>query len=273
MERQKKKLEFDAIQEPRVTRCRMLRMYPTPRQHAWLMRWFRDTRTTYNLAMGRILERKLHHLQPEQLHLGELEKELQSKLVTANGVKEHLASRHHKLLRTPKVLRQQAVKATLAVLKAHHTRMTKQEKLHKQYPNARAFTLPLKFNPGLKSKQIKFASDSFSVESRSLHVTSDDTISLFKNIKHQKDGKYLFRSIRTQKGMLKLSTAQDFKVHYRHGKIYLILPERQCHSASACIDWWRGYCGYRSRCPHRLHGLLTRRLHSGAGYQHTRCTG
>jgi transposase len=229
-ERERKKAELDAVMEPRVTRCHMLRMYPTPRQHAWLMRWFKDTRTTYNLAMGRVVERKLHTLRPDQLKLGTLEKEFQSSLVTVNGIKGNLAPRHHKLLRTPKVLRQQAVKAVIAVLKAHHTRVLKQVKLHKQYPDALAFQGPIKFNPGLKSKKIKFAHDSFCVEAKSLTVTSDSTVSLYRNKKPYNGGDYLFRSIRTQKGLLKLpaaATAQDFKVHYRHGKLYFILPERQ----------------------------------------------
>jgi len=223
-------MEFDAATEPRVTRCHMLRMYPTPRQHAWLMRWFKDTRTTYNLAMGRVLERKLHKLHPSELKLSELEKEFQRDLVSKKGVNDHLAPRHHTLLRTPKVPRQQAVKSVLAVLKGHHTRVLKQEKLHKLYPNARAFKGEIKFNPGLKSKKIKFAHDSFCVESVSLNVTADDTVSFYKNHKVHKSGDYLFRSIRTQKGMRKLpaaATEQDFKVHYRHGKLYLILPERQ----------------------------------------------
>ena len=66
-DRERKKVEFDAVMEDRVTRCHLMRMYPTPRQHAWLMRLFKDTRTTYNLAMGRVLERKLHTLHPSEL--------------------------------------------------------------------------------------------------------------------------------------------------------------------------------------------------------------
>jgi hypothetical protein len=193
------------------------------------LRWFKDTRTTYNLAMGQVLERRLHTLHPEELKLGEFEKELQSNIVTEKGIKEHLARRHHKLIRTPKVLRQQAVKSVLAVLKGHHTRVLKQEKLHKLYPDARAFKAKIKFNPGLKSKRM-LDHDSFCVEASSLKVTADDTVCLYRNTKTHTGGDYIFRSIRTQQGLLKLpaaATSQDFKVHYRHGKMYLILPERQ----------------------------------------------
>jgi hypothetical protein len=135
-------------------------------------------------------------------------------------------------LRTLKVWRQQAanVKAVLTALKAHHTRVLKQAKLHKQYPNDQAFQGPINFNPGLQSKKIKFAHDDFCVEAKSLTVTTDSTVSMYRNTKPHNGGHYLFRSIRTQKGLLRLlavATAQDFKVHYRHGKPYFILPERQ----------------------------------------------
>jgi transposase len=236
-ERANTKAEFDANMKPRVTRCHMLRMHPTPRQHAWLMRWFKDTRTTYNLAMGRVLDRKLHTLPPAAVKLGELEKELQTTLVSAKGVKEHLTPRHSRLLRTPKVLRQQAIKSVIAVLKGHHTRVLKQEKLHQLYPDARAFQTAIKFNPGLKSKKMR-DHDSFCVEACSLKIIKDDAVSLYKLAKSHKGGDYLFRSIRTQKGLVKLSaaaTAQDFKVHYRHGKLYLILPERQLPKVRARV--------------------------------------
>jgi transposase len=225
-----KKKEFDAALQRRVTRCRMLRMYPTPQQHAWLMRWFKDTRTTYNLAMRRVLERKLHKVQPSELKLGELEAELQKKIVSANGIKQHLSPRFHQLLlRTPKVLRQQAVKSVISVLKAHQTRTSKNDKLRAMYPNAKAFKHAVKFNPGLKDRTMK-THDSFCVEAMSLKVLTDNSISLYKNYKAHTTGNYVFRSIRMQKGLLQLppaAIAQDFKVHYRHGKLYLILPERQ----------------------------------------------
>jgi hypothetical protein len=78
-------------------------MFPTPRQHAWLMRWFQDTQTTYNLALRHVLEKKLHKLEPGELHLGTLERTLQSTLVTTKKGVEILPKRHHKILRTPKV--------------------------------------------------------------------------------------------------------------------------------------------------------------------------
>ena len=86
--------------------------------------------------------------------------------------------------------RQQAVKSVIAVLKGHHTRVLKQEKLKQLYPDALAFKRALKFNPGLKSKKIRFDHDSFCVENKSLEVTADDTVRrlrarkrLFRNMK------------------------------------------------------------------------------------------
>ena len=91
-QRQAKKEELDNQIIPNVMRCKLVRMFPTPRQHAWLMRWMNDTRTTYNLAMDRVLKRKLHML--DKLDTAALEKELQSTLVAKAGLSQ-LAPRHH----------------------------------------------------------------------------------------------------------------------------------------------------------------------------------
>jgi hypothetical protein len=58
--RKEKKVLFDANMTPRVTRCNTVRILPTPVQHAWLMRWFKDGRQTYNLAMAHVLKERLH---------------------------------------------------------------------------------------------------------------------------------------------------------------------------------------------------------------------
>ncbi len=51
------------------------------------------------------------------MNLGALESTLVKDLVSAEGVETTLHRRHHKLLRTPKVIRQQAVKSVISVLK------------------------------------------------------------------------------------------------------------------------------------------------------------
>ena len=115
------------------------------------------------------------------------------------------------------------------MLKGHHTRVVKQQKLHKLYPNALAFKKKIKFLPHFKTKKLQ-GHDSFYVEAHSVHVCTDSSISLYTNYKPPNGGDYIFRSIRMQKGMLKLrdvAKEQDCKVHYRYGKFYLVLSERQ----------------------------------------------
>lgn len=228
-ERAQKKQELDAQLQDRVTRLRKVRLFPTPRQHSWLLRWFKDARATYNLAMGRVLQHRIHTLHPTKVNLASLEKEFQMNLVTKIGVKQSLHPKHHKLLRTPKVLRQQAVKSAISVLKAHHTRVKKFEKFAEKHPLSRAAKRgPPPFRPGLKSRRLG-AHDSFSCESVSLRVTADDAVSLYKNFMDKRKN-YVFRHLRTHAGLHSLptsATAQDFKVHFRHGKFFLLLPERR----------------------------------------------
>jgi hypothetical protein len=71
----------------------------------------------------------------------------------------------------------------------------------------------------------------------SLQVTGDASIILLKNYKRtdkqdqnqDQNQDHLFRCIKMQTGMLNLpesATAQDFKVHYRQGKLYLLLSPK-----------------------------------------------
>lgn len=178
-----------------------------------------DTRTTYNLAMDRVLKRKLHML--DKLDTAALEKELQSTLVAKAGVSQ-LPKKHHKLLRTPKVLRQQAVKSVLAVLKAHHTRQQKKNKLASKFPNAVAFKRKTVFRPGLKSKRM--TTDSFYVEAVSVKIIDSSTIAMFTRTKSYKSPEILFDSLRVARTV---PITCDLKVHLRFGKFYLIVPERR----------------------------------------------
>jgi hypothetical protein len=66
-----------------------------------------DARTTYNLAMVHLLQKKVHKQPPAELNMKAIEAELQKTFVTTEGVLA-LHQRYHKLLRTPKVPRQQS---------------------------------------------------------------------------------------------------------------------------------------------------------------------
>ena len=223
-DRARKKSELDANLVPRVTRCRLIKLEPSSRQVAWLFRWFKDTRKTYNLAMAHLLEKKIH-LQPAGgVNLGLLEAQLQKMFVSKAGVLE-LTRRHHRLLRTPKVPRQQAVKSVIAVFKAHFTRENKRLAMQARYPHAAAFRRAPRFCPGLKARRM-CASDSISIEKVSIRLLDDNTVGLFQRMKF--GGRAVFSRLKTQAGMSALLPVQcDFKVHFRHGKFYLILPSRR----------------------------------------------
>jgi len=132
---------------------------------------------------------------------------------------------HHRLLRTPKVPRQQAVKSVIAVFKAHYTREKKRLILKAKYPHALAFRSRPRFCPGLKAKRM-YGSDSISIEKKSFRLLDDSTFGLYQRMKF--GGRAVFNQLKTQAGMNALMPVQcDFKVHFRHGKFYLILPFRR----------------------------------------------
>jgi hypothetical protein len=112
-----------------------------------------------------------HKKSAADLNMTTIESALQRMFVTKQGVLA-LHQRHHKLLRTPKVPRQQAVKAVLSVFKAHHTREKKRLMLNAKYPDALAFKSCPRFQPGFKTKKIK-TSDSISIEKISIKVVND----------------------------------------------------------------------------------------------------
>ena len=126
-------MQFDTTLQKRVTRCHVIKLMPSNSQRIWLLKMLKDTRTTYNLALGHLLKMNTHKKSAADLNMATIESELQKMFVTKQGVRA-LHKRHHKLLRTPKVPRQQAVKAVLAVFKAHHTREKKRLVLHAKYP-------------------------------------------------------------------------------------------------------------------------------------------
>jgi len=189
-----------------------------------LFRWFKDTRTTYNLAMAHLLDKKIHLKPAGVVSLGLVEAQLQKMFVAKAGVLA-LARRHHRLLRTPKVPRQQAVKSVIAVFKAHYTREKKRLAMQARYPHAIAFRSRPRFCPGLKAKRM-YGSDSISIEKKSFHLLDDSTFGLYQRMKF--GGRAVFNRLKTQAGMNALMPVQcDFKVHFRHGKFYLILPSRR----------------------------------------------
>lgn len=225
-----KKAEFDAAQVPMKQRMRLVRMFPTPRQHQYLMRWFRDTRKTYNRAMHYVIKHGLHKQhKSERDTLVNIQKTLQSRFVARNGVEDmSLSQRYRAILNTPKIPRQQAVKSVISVLKAHDTRVQKSELYQQENPTKKP--RPVNFNPGFKSRKMT-GHDSISLERNYLRIENDSTVCFYPRFKSHKDARKapgIFTNVKVQYGMSSLpKLEQDFKIHYRYGKFYLLLPERR----------------------------------------------
>jgi transposase len=223
----------------RVMRCQLLQFQPNPEQAHCMMIWFKDARRTYNQIMAYILEQKYHRNVP---NLKQLESTLRDRFVTAKEVIKR--PKDCVMLRTPKVIRQQAMKAVITVLKAHETRVEKNNALRLKFPDAIKFKAKIKFNPGFKRKG-NWNRDSISLELKSLRVESDGLFSLYRNLspalgeKQQSNvqegcqrvfrsaprfSKYPTRNIKLKSTVELASLDKDFKIHRRNGKWFLILP-------------------------------------------------
>ena len=80
------KLQFDATLQKRVTRCCLIKLMPSNIQRIWLLRMLKDTRTTYNLALGHLLKNNVHKKSAADLNMTLLESELQKMFATKQGV-------------------------------------------------------------------------------------------------------------------------------------------------------------------------------------------
>jgi hypothetical protein len=119
---------------PAVTRCRLIQFYPTPEQANCLQTWFRDARKTYNQVMSSIIEQGLHKDIPASL--AQVESILSKQFVGANGVSRRKNDFH--MLRTPKVVRQQAMKSAVSVLKAFNVHASTNKRRNKSSTRKRS---------------------------------------------------------------------------------------------------------------------------------------
>jgi transposase len=162
---------------------------------------------------------------------------LSKQFVGADGVSRRKNDFH--MLRTPKVVRQQAMKSALSVLKAQRTRINQQVAKRIKYPKAIAFKRALRFRPGFKCRK-GWHRDSISFELTNLRVDSKTTFTLFPNHRttvksehqahHQvkkgptRQNEYPTRGIKIKSTRALATLSKDFKVHLCNGKWFLILP-------------------------------------------------
>ena len=192
------KVQFDSELQPRVDRMTMIQLLPTPKQVAALKLWFKDARKTYNLATTHVLQEGWFR-EKCTVTFGEMEKVLNKTYVGKAGLETLGSSRHISLLRTPKVIRQQAVKSVIAHIKTFRTKVKKRQRLREKYPDAHRFRQRVKFVPGFKSRRMDH--DTVTIEAVSLKQNSTFSLCLYKKWKFpkqkQKDA-YVFRDLQTK---------------------------------------------------------------------------
>ena len=208
------------------TRCRLVAMFPSPIQSRVLHMWFRDARTTYNLALAEVLRLKLHlrlHMAAADVELRGLEKLLNAKFVPKKSL---LEGPFQRLLRTPKVIRQQAIKTLMASLKTQRTKI-KQWQFKAGKTGTTVPDKKLRFRPMFKTKKMT-TTDSIALEKISFRMEEGggscriygSNYAPFRSKMYPMRGLKLASSSQLQEhGMV-----QDFKIHYRHGKFHLIVP-------------------------------------------------
>jgi hypothetical protein len=217
-QRTQKKQQFNDEQVPSVQRMRCVPMKLRPQQHRALCLWFKDARWTYNCALGHVLQNKWHTT-TSTMTINEMESFLVRRFVSAAGLHGRALLR----TRTPKVIRQQAVKSLLASIKMIRTKRLKQ-------PQA-------VFRPGFKEG----LQDSIRMESRSIRYLGPRTCSIFRNwtpvlpekvigcalgdgTRRTRSRQYVFRAISLGDEIREDDMHKDFSIHFKHGRFVLQLP-------------------------------------------------
>jgi hypothetical protein len=231
------KASLDAKRPQTVDRSQMVELSPTPRQHQYMKEWFKDARWTYNRALQFVIEHRWHH-STNTVSITTMESVLISRYVTASG----LQGRELLRTRTPKVIRQQAVKSLLAAIKCFRTRLKKQAFKIKHNPNNLKLRQPIRFNPKFKHRSLTH--DTIRIEHRSLKVLDENTCSIYRDWKpinlsttvlddalgpwRERQSDMVkqttpFSSIRTRCAVLRPKMmGRDFGIHLSFGKIYLL---------------------------------------------------
>jgi hypothetical protein len=214
----------------------MVELSPTPRQHQYLKEWFKDARWTYNRALQHVIEHHWHHATCT-MAVATMEAVLVRRYVTASGLRDRELLR----TRTPKVIRQQAVKSLLVAIKGFRTKLQKQAFKIKHNPNNVKLRQPIQFNPKFKHRSLTH--DTIRIEHKSLKVLDASTCSIFRTWKPLNLSTTLlndilgtwrdsdtvtqstpFSSIRTRCAVLRPEMVEhDFGLHLSFGKIYLLL--------------------------------------------------
>ena len=140
-----------------------------------------DCRKTYNIALQYVLKMGWHREEYliNDFNKFEMRTLLQKMFVSDVGICKHTT--WHRLLRTPKVPRQQAVYSLVDVLDAQQTKLEKHRELATKYPDALYFQKKLKFNPKFKSKR-RWVSDSIYIEKTSFQLLCETSFSLYKDV-------------------------------------------------------------------------------------------
>jgi hypothetical protein len=189
-----------------------------PQQHQALRLWFKDARWTYNCALRLLLKKKWHKstcITPTN----EMEALLVRTFVSVAGLQGRALLR----TRTPKVIRQQAVKSLLASIKMIRTKRLKD-------PQA-------VFHPTFKDG----LHDSIRIESRSIQRLGPRTCSIFRNwtpilpekviglalgpgVRKTRARTYIFRSVVLGDEIRDTDMSTDFSIHFKQGRFTLQLP-------------------------------------------------
>ena len=199
----------------------MIPLLPTANQNSALQQWFRDARKTYNLATTHVLHQGWFKTTCTT-SFNTMEKEMVYAYVSKSGLS---TTKHTKLLCTPKVIRQQAIKSVVAHIKAFRTKVNKRAAQHAKYPNARSFQRPVKFVPGFKSRDMTH--DTITIEAKSLRQDDATTFSIYRNWRFKPGGPFVMRDLRYATSVAANLIGRDFRVHYKRGKYVLLLTTRR----------------------------------------------
>ena len=243
-----------------LSRARLNLLKLSSLQHQMLLRWFHDSRKTYNLVLRYVFDHGWHkekYLLSDEFQPNKMKTMLQKMFVSVEGIQEQKS--RYILLRTPKTIRQQAVYSLVAHLK---TQSTKLKKLRKAYPDKPMVKFVLKYKEkhnwdsdciGIERRSCRLAMDG---KSFSLYSTIDPRENLgptktrfHQPVRQPRDKKDpMFQVIRLAFMMNPADFERDMKICFQKGKFYLMCSRKNYywwydpqarHSERTNVCYWR----------------------------------
>jgi putative transposase len=200
-----------------LKRVRLIALDLKPEQRALLNQFMKDARKTYNLALDYLNTHELikgMNQVAQRQKMSDLEKHLVKNFVSKPATQG-------KILNTPKVIRQQAVKNLCSHMKGYYTRIDNELKSRAECKKKGIKRQDRAVKAKFKFKARRFTRDAIHIEKRSIHQVDGFSFSLYCR---KYDGKLKGIKIKGRQPLEPSMFEKDFSLVFQHGQWYFAAP-------------------------------------------------